>query len=90
MKAFSTSWGGFFVSGLDAIFNLNARGDKRLAGTFDLEVLRTDSIYKQWFKSNTQLFSLKGKTTHWKKNLENTEVDIYLGTWCGDSKKWVP
>lgn len=69
---------------------LNARAEKHLAGPFDLDVLRTDSVYKQWFEKNTQLFALKGEPTEWKKNLANTQVDIYLGTWCGDSKRWVP
>ena len=69
---------------------LNARAEKHLAGPFDLEILRTDSIYKIWFEENTKLFTLKGNSTSWKKNLEGTQVDIYLGTWCGDSKRWVP
>ena len=30
------------------------------------------------------------KKQKWAKNLKNIQVDIYLGTWCGDSKYWVP
>lgn len=69
---------------------LNDRGQKHLAGPFELDVLKTDSTYKGWFEENYKLFSLKGEPTDWKKNLENTQVDIFLGTWCGDSKRWVP
>jgi len=69
---------------------LNARAEKHLAGPFNLELLKVDSVYKVWFEENWKLFSLKGESTDWKENLEHTEVDIYLGTWCGDSKRWVP
>jgi len=69
---------------------INSRGEKHLTGPFDLEVLRTDSVYKQWFENSTTLFALKGDKTKWKKQLKDTQVDIYLGTWCGDSKRWVP
>ena len=33
---------------------------------------------------------LPKKRLRLKSKLKNTTVDIYLGTWCGDSKKWVP
>lgn len=69
---------------------LNDRGQKHLAGPFELNELRTDAEYKDWYEENAKLFSLKGLPTNWKKNLENTQVDIFLGTWCGDSKRWVP
>ena len=29
-------------------------------------------------------------SAEWSSKLEQIEVDIYLGTWCGDSKRWVP
>lgn len=69
---------------------INSNGDKHLAGEFDLSILRTDSTYQTWYEQNAKSFQLSGKNTDWKKSLENTEVEIYLGTWCGDSKRWVP
>jgi len=68
----------------------NSRGDRHIAGPFDLDLLRTDTTFKKWYDTNSQKFSLKGESTKWKKSLKNTQVDIYLGTWCGDSKRWVP
>lgn len=68
----------------------NSRGDRHIAGPFQLDLLRTDTTFKKWFDESYQKFSLKGESTKWKKSLKNTEVDIYLGTWCGDSKNWVP
>ena len=69
---------------------LNSEGEKQLAGEFDLSILKTDTTYQKWYEQSEKLFQLSDKNTDWKKNLENTEVEIYLGTWCGDSKRWVP
>ena len=30
------------------------------------------------------------KNYSWSKELNDIEVDIYMGTWCWDSKIWVP
>ena len=68
----------------------NSRGDRHIAGPFELDLLRTDTTYQKWFEASWQKFKLKGESTKWKKHLKNTQVDIYLGTWCGDSKNWVP
>ncbi|RAI84937.1 tetratricopeptide repeat protein [Algoriphagus yeomjeoni] len=68
----------------------NSEGEKHLAGEFDLNILRTDTIFQGWYAESEKLFQLSGKNTDWKKSLENTEVEIFIGTWCGDSKRWVP
>ena len=69
---------------------LNEAGEKHLAGKFQLDILRTDTTYQTWFEENAAVFELSGKNTDWKKAFENSEVEIFLGTWCGDSKRWVP
>ena len=33
---------------------------------------------------------MTGQDTEWDQELGDIEVDIFMGTWCGDSKKWVP
>lgn len=68
----------------------NSSGENHLAGPFELEVLQTDSIFKVWFMDGYESFQLSDKSREWKKNLEATEIEIFLGTWCGDSKRWVP
>jgi len=55
-----------------------------------LDQRKTEHTIKKGFEQSRQKFKLKGEKTKWKKNLKNTQVDIYLGTWCGDSKNWVP
>lgn len=79
-----------FAIGQTPLTYINSNGDKHLAGPFELEVLRTDTTYKQWYESNYERFQLKGGDTSWKSEFEEAEVEIYIGTWCGDSKRWVP
>ncbi|WP_421976332.1 tetratricopeptide repeat protein [Roseivirga seohaensis] len=68
----------------------NAEGQSHLAGKFPVEYLQQDSVYQQWFNKNYVEFTVEKGDNKWKKALKNTQVDIYLGTWCGDSQKWVP
>lgn len=46
--------------------------------------------YQEWFDKNYTAIELSDKKTKWRKNLKDTSVYIYLGTWCGDSRRWVP
>lgn len=81
------------------IFNLSAqqetsyldkKGNKQLCGPFELEALMNDTTYSDWYKKNYAEFELDLGRTTWTENLKNTKVDIYIGTWCGDSKTWLP
>jgi hypothetical protein len=74
----------------DINFYKNAKGDTHICGEFNLDYLEHDSIYSRWFKKNYSEFKLPNKRLKLKSKLKKTTVDIYLGTWCGDSKKWVP
>ena len=68
----------------------NSRGESHLCGAFQIEDLEKDTIFQKWYKKNYLDFEVLNKKPTWIKNLKNIEVDIYIGTWCGDSKKWVP
>lgn len=68
----------------------NSHGERHIAGPFKLDLLKTDTTFKKWFEANSQKFKLKGESTKWKNNLKTTQVDIYLGSWCRDSKNQVP
>ncbi|MFY0601389.1 MAG: hypothetical protein JXR03_17070 [Cyclobacteriaceae bacterium] len=67
----------------------NAQAQTHLCGSITLSDLKEDP-YSEWYKKNYNSFELSDKPTKWAKKLKDTEVEIYLGTWCGDSKKWVP
>ena len=82
----------FFTSSYSQEINFykNAHGDTHICGEFPLSYLEVDSIYSKWFNNYYSEFKLPKKQLRLKSKLKKTTVDIYLGTWCGDSKKWVP
>lgn len=71
-------------------FYKNAEGDTHICGEFPLDYLEHDSTYSVWFNKYYNELKLPNKRLRLKSKLKNSTVDIYLGTWCGDSKKWVP
>jgi tetratricopeptide (TPR) repeat protein len=71
-------------------FYKNAKGDTHICGEFPLDYLEHDSTYSVWFNKYYNGLKLPSKRLRLKSKLKNSTVDIYLGTWCGDSKKWVP
>tara|TARA_B110000858_G_scaffold125802_1_gene143355 strand:- start:47 stop:355 length:309 start_codon:yes stop_codon:yes gene_type:complete len=68
----------------------NERGEKHLCGPFDINVLEKDSLYAAWYTKQYDEFNLEDTNFSWSNNLKDVQVDIYMGTWCGDSKQWVP
>ena len=71
-------------------FYKNTKGESHICGEFPLNYLEHDSTYSSWFLKNYSELKLPNKRLKLKSKLKNSTVDIYLGTWCGDSKKWVP
>jgi len=69
---------------------INQRGELHLCGPFDINELEEDSLYASWYNKRYDEFKLDDTTYSWSSELNDVEVDIYVGTWCGDSKKWVP
>ncbi|HET8858883.1 hypothetical protein [Marivirga sp.] len=65
-------------------------GDKHIWGTFPVDYLKEDTTYSDWYSKSYDTFSLANKEYDWAKNLQNDTVEVYLGTWCGDSQEWVP
>ena len=69
---------------------INQRGEVHLCDPFDINELEEDSLYASWYNKRYDEFKLDDTTYSWSSELNDVEVDIYMGTWCGDSKKWVP
>ncbi|WP_196894315.1 tetratricopeptide repeat protein [Aureivirga marina] len=67
----------------------DAKGNSHLCGEFPLKTLEKDEAFQEWFVKNYDNFP-KTEKQKWAKKLKDVQVDIYLGTWCGDSKRWVP
>lgn len=65
-------------------------GNTQLCGTFPLDSLVSDTNYSGWFAEGYKAIEWPDQDVKWKKELKDVQVTIFLGTWCGDSKKWVP
>ena len=79
----------FFFSLKETTY-INQSVEVHLCGPFDTNELEEDSPYTPWFNKPYDEFMLDDTTYSWSSELNDVEVDIYMGTWCGDSKKWVP
>ncbi|MEN8812030.1 MAG: hypothetical protein ABF256_02985 [Candidatus Arcticimaribacter sp.] len=68
----------------------NDRDESHLCGPFQIEAIEKDSLYASWFQKNYTAIEAPSNIPKWVEKLDDTTVEIYMGTWCGDSKKWVP
>ena len=68
----------------------NDRDEKHLCGPVLIDQLTSDSLYAKWFESSYRDFAMTEAQPKWTKGLEDLTVDIYFGSWCGDSKNYVP
>lgn len=66
------------------------RGNKHLVGPIKVTDLRQDTTYSGWFNKSYEAISLSGTSSPWTKNLDDVTVKIFLGTWCGDTKRDMP
>ena len=71
-------------------FYHNDEGEKHLIGEYPVEYLKQDTTYSHWYNEGYADFQLKEKDYNWAENLKDDTVEIYMGTWCGDSQEWVP
>lgn len=69
---------------------LHVFGQAPLLGQFDVKALQ-QAPYNEWFLPNYKDYQVKKsyfKDTH--IDLKDIQVKVFLGTWCGDSKREVP
>ena len=66
---------------------VNSREETHLCGPVSITDLMN---HGDWYQEHYDGFKPTQPSSTWKKNLKKTQVDIYLGSWCGDSKNWVP
>ncbi|MDT0606885.1 TlpA family protein disulfide reductase [Croceitalea rosinachiae] len=65
-------------------------GHQFLVGPITLEGLQNEP-YKGWFDSSYNSYMVdKSLTKMMKKQLKNYDLKLFLGTWCGDSKREMP
>jgi thiol-disulfide isomerase/thioredoxin len=61
-------------------------GETHLLGQIGEELL-LQKPFSDWYTSKIALDALSNKAI---ERLKGYQVKIFLGTWCGDSRKWVP
>lgn len=66
----------------------NQRDELHLAGPVTIADLQSHG--DGWFDESYAEFEEASPETNWIHNLRDTHVEVYLGTWCGDSREWVP
>ena len=67
-----------------------SNGSTFLLGEIQIENLK-NSTYGEWFSENYNNYMVdKDLVKLFKKKLKRHEVLLFLGTWCGDSKREVP
>lgn len=65
-------------------------GKKFLLGKINLDGLQTNP-YQTWFTSNYEAYAVDESLVKvFKSPLADYDIKLFLGTWCGDSKREVP
>jgi len=68
----------------------NEKGATILAGHCSVSILQTNP-YKEWFDRSYTNYVVDTTTVSLMKNkLANKTIEVFLGSWCGDSKREVP
>lgn len=68
----------------------NEQGKTILAGHCSVSILQTGA-YKEWFDKSYNNYTVDTATIHlMQPYLANKTIEIFLGSWCGDSKREVP
>lgn len=61
-----------------------------LVGHINVKGLSSNS-YQTWYESNYEAYEVDTKTiAPLKQNLTDYKILVFMGTWCGDSKREVP
>jgi len=69
---------------------VDAKGEPKLLGVVNKEGL-TKANYAKWFNKNYSEYLVNDKVVNQlKDSIKGYTVKVFLGTWCGDSKRQVP
>ena len=78
---------------INATFNqelIDNSGRKKLIGLSNREGLLQEP-YKEWFERSYKAYRPSAKKLDLNKKLyKNVDIQIFMGTWCGDSRREVP
>ncbi len=81
---------GSCITGFGQKYYVDEKGENiHLWGVFSPEKLLTKN-YQEWYNVSVDNYDFDLQPFDQVKGLEDLKVQIFLGTWCGDSKNWVP
>lgn len=70
------------------------QGNVNITGNFTVEDLQERASFSEWYTTeyNNYVISdfLKNHKSDLKKSLKGKSIQIFIGTWCSDSKREVP
>jgi thiol-disulfide isomerase/thioredoxin len=70
--------------------SVTTQAQQMLLGKFDRKDLETEP-YAQWFTKNYENYHPQvNEIINLKKALNGKKIQVFMGTWCGDSKREVP
>lgn len=68
----------------------DANGREKLLGIINKEGLTQDS-FSQWYNAQFENYVVDATTLAFiQKDLNNYEILVFMGTWCGDSRREIP
>ena len=69
---------------------IDTKGKAKLLGIINKEGLRQNN-YAKWFNTNYESYLVNDRITNQlKDSISQYTIKVFLGTWCGDSKRQVP
>jgi len=92
---------GFFALFAFSIFSCNEQkvlnrtvkldsGERMLTGEFEPTVLN-EKHYASWYQPEYDAYEVeKAKLADIKKDIKKYDIEIFVGTWCGDSQRELP
>ena len=84
--AFSTQWASAQVTDQRVT---DAGGDQQLLGQLTQASLSSPP-FNEWFDAGADQYNPDGDFITRTRNLQDFEIEVFMGTWCGDSRREVP
>ncbi len=79
-----------FTLAILTMFTISAYGQEHLVGKKERSDLEA-TLFNSWFDKNYGEYSLDTETMEKLKPLmKDVEITVFMGTWCGDSKRETP
>lgn len=80
-----------FSYGQEKVINqsITNNGKKMLVGEFERKALE-DADFKNWYDKEYTDYEVEKSKLAGLKNLQNYSIEVFIGTWCPDSRRELP